>query len=176
MSEKTTRLYELGFILVPTMSEPEVPAKVDALKGLITGLEGVIASEGNPEFIDLSYTMEKTVGSKKSTYSQGYFGWIKFDVTPDALVALKKAFDGDADLLRYILVKTSAQNTIVFKKPKVEPKRETLPLEEELLLDDEMADDGIVDDQSLDHERLPSVAEDIVLGDTLDNASDQEAA
>lgn len=175
MSDTNTRLYEFGFILVPTTPETEVPAKVDALKAVVTKLEGVITAEGNPEFIDLAYTMEKTVGSKKSKYSQGYFGWIKFEVTPDALVTLKKAFDSDADLVRYILIKTNAANTIVFKKPKVEPKRESAQLED-LLETEDMEDDGIVDDQSLDHERLPTVEDDMTVDSTLDNASEKEAA
>lgn len=176
MSEINNRLYELGFILVPTTPEVEVPAKIDALKSLITGLEGVISSEGNPEFIDLAYTMEKTVGSKSSKYSQGYFGWIKFESAPSTLVVLKKALDGETELIRYILVKTSAGNTIVFKKPKVEPKRESLIAEEELVDgEEEMADDGIVDDQSIDHELLPSVADDIATVEMIDNASEKEA-
>lgn len=175
MSETNTRLYELGFILVPTTPETEVPAKVDAFKSLVTKLEGVITAEGNPEFIDLAYTMEKTVGSKKSKYSQGYFGWIKFEAAPDTLVALKKALDGEADLIRYILIKTNAANTIVFKKPKVEPKRESNQLEE-LLEEGDIEEDGSVDDESLDHERLPAVEEDMTVDETLDNASEKDAA
>ncbi len=175
MSEKNTRLYELGFVLVPTTAEPEVPAKVEALKQAIIALEGAVTNEGNPEFIDLAYTMEQTVGSKKNKYSQGYFGWVKFDLAPEALADLKKVLDGNADLVRYILVKTSAQNTVVFKKPKVEPKRDAAILDEDLV-GEELPDDGIVDDQSLDHERLPSVAEDLVSGTTEDNASEVEAA
>ncbi len=173
MSEQHTRLYELGFILVPTTSEPEVSTVVGTLKGYITALEGSVTTEGTPEFIDLAYTMEKTVGSKKNKYSQGYFGWMKFELSPDALESLKKSLDGEVSLVRYILIKTNAANTVVFKKPKVEAKREAVVLEEEVL-DDDMADDGIVDDQSLDHERLPSVDED-VFGTPTEQSSDQEA-
>lgn len=172
MSEKTTRLYELGFLLVPTTAEPEVPEKVEALKSAITALEGVVTSESTPEYIDLAYTMEATVGSKTSKYSQGYFGWIKFEVLPEALESLKKTLDGNADLIRYILVKTSAHNTVVFKKPKIEAQRQAAVLDEELLVDDTLADDGLVDDRSLDHERLPSLEADIVDA-PVDNASDE---
>lgn len=169
MLESNTRVYELGYLLVPTMAEPEVPAKVDALKALITKGEGTVLSESTPEFIDLAYTMEKDLTSKKYKYSQAYFGWVKFESDPSALETLKKALDGDVELVRYILVKTSAHNTIVFKKPKIEAKRESLILEGDLL-DEELPDDGLVDDQSLDHERLPSVEEDLVEA-PVDNAS-----
>jgi ribosomal protein S6 len=150
-----TRLYELGFILVPTTPEFEVPAAVDALKAVITGVNGTISSEGTPEYIDLAYTMEKTVGSKRSKYSQGYFGWIKFETTPDTLEVLKKAFDASEALVRYMMIKTDATNTIVFKKPKVEAKRGGEIMDEDLTADEDMVDEVAA------HEALPDLAAEV---------------
>lgn len=167
MSEKTTRLYELGFILVPATPESEVPAKVDALKNLIKGVGGEVTTEGTPEYIDLAYTMERSVGSKKYKYSQGYFGYLKFETTPESLEALKKALDANLDLVRYILIKTDAQNTIVFKKPKVDPIREDDSEDDEELSDD-------LEEVELDasaHESLPELSEDIE-----DEESDEKEA
>lgn len=157
MSNTTTRLYEFGFILVPTIPESEVPQKVEALKALFTSAGGTISSEGTPEFIDLAYSMEKTVGSKKSIYSQGYFGFIKFETTPDTLEVIKKALDAEAELVRYLLIKTEEGNTISFKKPKVEAKRDTGVIDEALLMEDEMVEDEPV----LDHEKLPDLASEV---------------
>ncbi|MBP6857978.1 MAG: 30S ribosomal protein S6 [Candidatus Pacebacteria bacterium] len=155
MSETNTRLYELGFILVPTTPETEVSQKVEVLKTSIKNVEGSVSSEGNPEYIDLAYPMDKTIGSKKSIYSQGYFGWLKFDADPSALEALKKSLDANEELVRYLLIKTDAANTITFKKPKVEAKRDTDIIDEsELLEGEEMEED------SLDHEKLPDLADD----------------
>lgn len=167
MSEKNTRLYELGFILVPTTPETEVSSKVEALKTLIKGVEGEVTSEGAPEYIDLAYTMERSVGSKKHKYSQGYFGWIKFDSDPEALVALKKALDADLDIVRYILLKTSAENTIVFKKPKVEAKRDLGISDEDLALDD-MEE---VEDDVAAHEALPDLMPEI---ETAEEVKEEE--
>lgn len=162
MSKTDTRLYELGFILVPTTPESEVPKKTEALKSLILGVEGAISSEGNPEYIDLAYSMEKTVGSKKSIYSQGYFGWIKFETNPENLETLKKSLDSEADLIRYLLIKTDAGNTISFKKPKIEAKRDAGLADESEMLEDEDMDEDI-----LDHEKLPDL-------DSDDEVSDEE--
>lgn len=154
MSEKNTRLYEFGFILVPTIVESEVPAKIEALKAVITKAGGEITSEGTPEYIDLAYTMEKTVGSKKTKYSQGYFGFIKFTAAPETLEGLKKAFDSEADLVRYLLVKTSELNTIIFKKPKIEAKRGDAVLDEEVFTEE----DDLLDEETVAaHDALPDL-------------------
>ncbi len=160
MSESTNRLYECGFILVPTIPESEVPQTVSSLKALVTSAGGTITSEGTPEFIDLAYTMERTIGSKKSKYSQGYFGFIKFETSPESLEQLKKALDGDANIVRYILIKTNSENTIVFKKPKVEAKRGVEINEEELLENTESVDDIIEA-----HEALPDLLPEIEMSE-----------
>lgn len=163
MSDTMTRVYELGFLLVPSITEGELSSSVDALKAHITKQEGTVLSDGLPEFIDLAYQMEKDVSGKKVKWTQGYFGWIKFEVAPDALAALKKALDADQTLIRYLLIKTTADNSIIFKKPKTEAKRGG-SLADELIegLEDETLDDIAEDDMKEDHEKLPSVEEEVV--------------
>lgn len=156
MSEKTTRLYELGFLLVPTTPEVEVPKKVDSLKSVIVSAQGEVSSEGTPEYIDLAYTIEKTFGSKTAKYSQGYFGFIKFEAEPSSLEAIKKSLDAENDLIRYLLVKTDKENTIIFKKPKIEAKRGTSSIEDADLESDESVDDIIAA-----HEALPDLMPEI---------------
>ncbi len=171
MSEET-RLYELGYILVPTTPEGEVAQAVDVLKDTITKLEGSVSSDGAPEFIDLAYVMEKDVASKKYKYSQGYFGWIKFTLAPEAMEALKKALDSNLALIRYILIKTSVENTVVFKKPKVEAKREVFMSEEELAELAAAAEAESDDDAEVavdEHEKLPELTDDAALEPTASN-------
>ncbi len=159
MSETITRVYELGYILAPTVPDTEVDSVVGALKEQIARVEGAVRSEGAPEFIDLAYTMEKTIASKKAKYSQGYFGWMKFESSPEAMEALKKALDGMTEVVRYLLIKTSLENEVIFKKPKIEARREAaVSLDEEVLVEDAAEGD---DDLKEDHELLPDVANDI---------------
>ena len=158
MSETNTRTYEVGFILAPTVAETEVAASVDALKAIITKAEGAIGAEQAPEFIDLAYTMEKSIASKKMKYSQGYFGWIKFEATPEAIEAIKKAFDGVLELVRYIIVKSHADNAVVFRKPKIEAVR---ALADDSGIDEGLLDEPMDDDLKEDHEMLPDLAADI---------------
>lgn len=157
MSEKNTRLYELGFILVPTIPELEVAEKVEALKSLIKKEEGVVTTEGAPEYIDLAYTIERSLGSKKNKYSQGYFGFVKFEAEPSALEALKKALDIEESLVRYLLIKTDPTNTVIFKKPKIEAKRGDAPS----IDDADLESDESVDDIIAAHEALPDLLPEI---------------
>ncbi len=154
MSE-ITRVYELGYLLVPQTPEGSLEEKVTALGSLCSGGEKVLSSS-TPEYIDLAYTIDVKRGSAHMKYSQAYFGFIKFEQSPEGLEALKKKLDGDTDIIRYILVKTSAQNAVVFKKPKNEPKRESL--DEIEVTDEELAsDDAGVDDIVAAHEALPDL-------------------
>jgi ribosomal protein S6 len=165
MSEKITRLYELSFILVPTIPESEISQKVDVLKSYITSLEGTISSESQAEYIDLAYSMEKTIGSKKSIYSQGYFGFIKFETSPESLEALKKSLDNEVELVRYMIIKVDAENTIVFKKPKLEAKRDGATTDEEEIASDSEEIQGEtveeLEETPLAHEALPDLLPEI---------------
>ncbi len=155
MSETNERFYELGYLLVPTIPETEVADEVSKLKSAIEK-EGSVHSEGGPEFIDLAYTMEQTLGSKKHKYSQGYFGWIKFNADPASIAGITKALDSNTGLIRYILIKTNVENTVVFKKPKGDPKRETTLSDEEmaaLIAASEKEAAETVDE----HEKLPEL-------------------
>jgi len=159
MSEDT-RTYELGYILVPTILETEVATAVETLKATIASVEGTVLSEGEAEFIDLAYQIEKNVKSKKMKWNQGYFGWIKFTAAPETLEVLKKAYDGNLELMRYMLIKTDVENNVVFKKPKVEAKRGG----DEVSFDDiEPLDEDaeVVEDKQEVHEKLPDVADDM---------------
>ncbi|MEO5646632.1 MAG: 30S ribosomal protein S6 [Candidatus Paceibacterota bacterium] len=166
MSEEN-RTYELGYILVPTVPEAELVAKVTDLKNAIEAVAGTVSSEGEAEFIDLAYQVEKNVKSKKMKWNQGYFGWIKFDSAPETLEALKKALDGNLDLMRYLLIKTDAENNVVFKKPKVEAKRENASLDEDELEATAEGEDGAAEETSEEvkeqHEKLPNLEDDMTV-------------
>ncbi len=168
MSEEN-RTYELGYILVPTLPETDVETAVTTLKSALEAVQGSVISEGAPEFIDLAYQIEKNVKSKKMKWSQGYFGWIKFNAAPDVLEALKKALDGNLDLMRYMLIKTDAENNVVFKKPKIEAKRgDAVSFDEDELegiateMDEEAPAEDSSEDMQEQHEKLPSVEDDII--------------
>lgn len=105
-------VYEVGFHIVPAVSPEKLPAEVDAIKALLDGNKATIISEEFPKLINLAYTMVKVVGPVRSKYDTAYFGWIKFEANTEAALEIKKAFDANEKVLRYLLIKTVAENTL----------------------------------------------------------------
>lgn len=111
------RVYELGYILNPNVNEGSLQTERDALVALITKHKGIVISEGQPQLIDLAYEMSKIINNKRQKYTQGYFGWIKFDITPDLVKAFEEQVEAIEDIVRFILVKTVRENTLVSDTP-----------------------------------------------------------
>lgn len=111
------RVYELGYLLMPTVNEENLSNEREALVALITKFKGIVISEEQPQLIDLAYDMSKIINNKKQVYSQAYFGWIKFDVTPDVIDALTLEIENTESLIRSIMNKTVRENTIVSEQP-----------------------------------------------------------
>ena len=77
--------------------------------------KGIIAEE-LPVFIDLAYTIVKTVDHKNKRFDEAYFGWIKFEGTPSGIAELEEGLKKDENVLRYLVVKTIRENTFIAKK------------------------------------------------------------
>ena len=115
--EKEPKVYELGYLLVPTLSEEEeMPRVYGDLKELVSSLGGVFIMDEMPKMIDLAYEMEKVFKNVRSKYTNAYFGWIKFDMEPDQIDAMKEKLDLDGNVLRYLVTKTVRENTIAGRK------------------------------------------------------------
>lgn len=132
------RVYELGFLLSPAVREEDLDGNVDQIKSIITDLSGTIMTDGRPEFIDLAYEMSKIINNKRVRFNQGYFGWIKFSITPDQIKAINAVLEKNMLIIRSLMTATVAENTVISKKPLSKilksSAREELA-EEELLAD-----------------------------------------
>ena len=124
--EMAGRVYEIGYQLVSTLSEEEVPREVTVIKDVLEKLGAQVVSEEFPRLKPLAYSMRKYIAGKYQTFSSAYFGWIKFEAEPQAALALKKAADANEKILRYLIIKTVRENTMtVPRAPRMEaPKRE----------------------------------------------------
>lgn len=110
------RIYELGYHLVPTLAVEQIPAASGAVRGMIEQISKDIIAEELPVFIDLAYTIVKTVEHKNKRFDQAYFGWIKFEANPEGIATLEEALKKDNNVLRYLVVKTIKENTFIAKK------------------------------------------------------------
>lgn len=111
------RIYEIGYLLSPVIRSEDLEAAEKHLQSLVTDLGGSIISEGSAEYIDLAYTMVKVLDNKNVRFNQAYFGWVKFELDPAKVEALKEILDRQATLIRYLFLSTVRENTVLSKKP-----------------------------------------------------------
>jgi ribosomal protein S6 len=116
-----TKIYELGYILVPTIAEEQVASEVEPIKSLIEKHGGAFISDEFPKLRQLAYTMVKAIGSQKHRHDKGYFGWIKFEIASSETSVLKAAFDKNDHMLRFMIIETVRENTMVTQKVMFKP-------------------------------------------------------
>jgi len=110
------QVYELGYHIVSTVAEENLPKEVETLKAIVLKDGGSLVSEGEPKLINLAYSMTKSVADTKKKFDTAYFGWIKFETKSELMPSIKKAVDANEHVLRYLLIKTVRENTMFTPK------------------------------------------------------------
>lgn len=126
--EGGVQVYELGYHIVSTVAEENLPKEVETLKAIVLKDGGSLIAEGEPKLINLAYSMTKSVADAKKKFNTAYFGWIKFETKSELMPAIKKAVDANDHVLRYLLIKTVRENTLFTPKLNIRtPGREEAP-------------------------------------------------
>lgn len=109
-------VYELGFILVPSITEEKLPEIFGNLKAIMQDMGAMIFAEESPKMMTLSYTMEKTINNKIERFKEGWFGWVKFELASGDVAKLDAKMRLREDVIRHILISTVHENTIASKR------------------------------------------------------------
>ena len=128
VSEVEPRIYELGYLLSPYIAEEKIGAEVEKIKKFLVSAGAAVIAEEEPYLRDLAYEIIKMIANKNEKFTQGYFGWIKFEASPEAAESTKIECDNNKGIVRYLLVKTVRENTVYTKRPN---KAEINPSKEE---------------------------------------------
>ncbi len=112
----TSKIYEVGYHLVPVIAPERVADYATEIKALITKNKCEIISEGEPKNVDLAYMIPKVVAGQKVKAMKAYFGWVKFEGEAEAVLAIQKALMANEYVLRFLLIKTVRENTMIDKK------------------------------------------------------------
>ncbi len=115
-NDKALRVYEFSYLLVPSIPEEALEKKVDSMKEKILAQGGELVSEEAPKFITLAYEMSRTISNKKTPFINAYFGWMKFETTPEVGESLTAMFERDEEIVRFLAIKTVRENTLAPKK------------------------------------------------------------
>lgn len=109
--EVVTRIYEVGYHIVPTVAEDNLDKVVGDIRALIEKANGTFIAEGAPILTKLSYDMEAREGDKYVRYDRGYFGWIKFEAPVATAHALESSLKTNPNVLRHIVFQTVREET-----------------------------------------------------------------
>ena len=115
-TEANSKVYEFGYLLVPTIAPDDVPINYGNLKELVSSFGGEVISDEMPKMINLAYSISKVTSNVRSKFTTAYFGWIKFTMSSDKVLELKKSLDLDPKIIRFLLLKTVKENTIAAKR------------------------------------------------------------
>jgi ribosomal protein S6 len=124
-------VYEVSYLLLPSLAVEQVPAKADSVKAILTSAGGVVLGGETPVLIDLAYSMTKVVSTVRHKVSTGYFGWMKFEMDASGMEVVKKNLDADNDILRYLIIKTVKENTLLNGKMKLQKEERARREDEE---------------------------------------------
>mgnify|MGYP002348827940 CR=1 FL=1 len=129
--EGAVKVYEIGYLLVSSIPKEKVADTVTDLKGLIAKKGGNIIADEAPEFRPLAYTMIKKIGPANHRFTEGYFGWVKFDLSVDQIESIKKSFEENPNMLRSLVMTTIRENTYLGKKaPAIVRSEDVVPTAE----------------------------------------------
>ena len=106
------RVYEIGFHIAPIVGDEAVAHEVSGIKALLEKAKAEVISEDFPRLRTLSYPLSKKIKGAKKIFDECYFGWVKFEVNPDALKDIEKEVEKLENVVRFIIIKTVRENTL----------------------------------------------------------------
>lgn len=95
------RVYELGFHLDPELPTEEVKKAYQTMRAFITG-KGSIVAEGEPEKIQLSYTISRQETGGRRDFDSAYFSWIVYETSAENHSDVLSAANADKRIIRFI--------------------------------------------------------------------------
>ena len=114
-----SRVYEISFIFDNKLDEQAALEKGNALKQSIATLGGSFISEEAPYMRELAYEMIRVQNNINVRFDVGYFGWIKFNLSPSKIKEFEAPVKLDEQVVRYLIVNTVADNTVFTKRAPV---------------------------------------------------------
>ncbi len=111
--QEGVNVYELGFHFLPTIAEDDIAVQFSQLKSLIEKRGGEFIAEDFPKMIPLAYEISKTIKTLKKRFENAYFGWVKFTLKPEDIVELEKEVKAFDPILRYLVISTVRESTLV---------------------------------------------------------------
>lgn len=114
MSEEATnkKIYELGYHVLPNLSEEELAKVVEGIKGNLSKMGAEVIADQYPQAMNLSYAIVKEIENKNRKFNTAFFGWVKFELEASKLEEFAATIDKNLNILRSLLIKTVRESTL----------------------------------------------------------------
>ncbi|MDO8728774.1 MAG: 30S ribosomal protein S6 [bacterium] len=132
LAEELT-VYELGFLILPSISENKLSDVTNAIRKVIKSEGGIEIDAEEPFKEALAYSMSKTIGASHYVVNDAYMGWIKFESDRAKVSAIKANIEKVEEILRFLLIKAPRETTFTFAKARavIEDKEALAPSSDE---------------------------------------------
>ncbi len=141
-----SRVYELGFHLDPELPTEEVKKSYQAVRELVSG-KGTVVAEGEPQKIQLSYTISRQDTSGRRDFDSAYFAWIVYETTAENHSGIISASSANKQLVRFIdllTTKDSARHSVEMREISAKMKERVEEPEEAVSTDLDVALENVV--------------------------------
>lgn len=95
------RVYELGFHLDPELPTEEVKSAYQTIRSEIADRASIVA-EGEPQNIQLAYTISRQEVSGRRDFNSANFAWIAYEAIPSAHAEIISAAGNNKKVIRFI--------------------------------------------------------------------------
>lgn len=129
---KGRSVYEVGFHIIPIVAEADLGVRVTAIRDIIEAAGGSMIADEYPHHMELAYPMTKIAANKRALHHSAYFGWMKFEVESSSVKSIEAKLKADDFILRFIVVKTVRENTMVPKKLFQQKRNEEVEVDEKV--------------------------------------------
>ena len=139
-SKMESTVYEVGYLILSSIPEENLSTVVDSIRKVISKGGGTEIDSETPFKHPLAYSMSKTVGASRYVASDAYLGWIKFEVEPAKILAIKTGVEKIKEVLRFLLVKAKRETVFTFAKAKAAAEAAAKEAENKEELPDSVSD------------------------------------
>ncbi len=100
------RIYEFGFHIDPELSHEEVKQVYQSIKDAAAGA-GTVIAVGEPEKMQLAYTISRMEHEGRHDFSSSFFAWIGCEVDTDGHAAVLATLKDEPRIFRFIDILTT---------------------------------------------------------------------
>lgn len=126
-AERDVKVYEIGYLIVPSIGDEKVSGEVSAIKDIIAKHKAEVIADESATLRPLAYTMVKKVGTVNRRFDSAYFGWIKFEAAPVEVRLIEKEVKEVESILRLLLINTVREHVLLSSKLNLESSDKETP-------------------------------------------------